>query len=228
MFKKIIIAVIIIISLGMGYLIYRSNTILEGGIEKEQNCIDSGGTVAIGWCWKSGGNFSNNCLIGGCDCPPGFLNHLFYGRKVKFCHCGEDKCFDGEKCVFASVAAQLRDCLPKSDMASHEKCQQLLDSISNFDECVTAGFPIMKSNPSQCQVLDGKIFTQETNSTWEQALLAVDNCEVEKAFQRHSLLVTLTLKNGNKLISKEPQIDDIITAVEAAEFKCGKIPMATE
>jgi len=61
--------------------------------------MDSGGTVAIGWCWRSGGNFSNTCLIGGCDCPPGFLNHLLYGRKVKFCRCGQGQCFDGEKCV---------------------------------------------------------------------------------------------------------------------------------
>jgi hypothetical protein len=38
----------------------------------------------------------------------------------------------------------------------------------------------------------------------------------------------LTLKNGNKLIAKEPQIDDIITAVEVVESKCGKIPIATE
>ncbi|KUK66446.1 MAG: transmembrane(s)proteins 9..31 [Parcubacteria bacterium 34_609] len=91
-----------------------------------------------------------------------------------------------------------------------------------------AGFSILKSNPVQCQTIDGRTFVQETNSTWEQALLTVNNCEVEKVFQTHSRLVTLTLKNGNKLIAKEPQIDDIITAVEAVESKCGKIPIATE
>lgn len=91
-----------------------------------------------------------------------------------------------------------------------------------------AGFSILKSNPVQCQTIDGRTFVQETNSTWEQALLAVNNCEVKKVFQTHSRLVTLTLKNGNKLIAKEPQIDDIITAVEAVESKYGKIPIATE
>jgi uncharacterized protein YlzI (FlbEa/FlbD family) len=91
-----------------------------------------------------------------------------------------------------------------------------------------AGFSILKSNPAQCQTIDGRTFIQETNSTWEQTLLAVNDCEVEKVFQTHSRLVTLTLKNGNKLIAKEPQIDDIIITVRDAESKCGKIPIGTE
>jgi hypothetical protein len=99
MFKKIIILIIIIILGGVGYLYYQSNMIPKEGREKEQVCIDSGGTVSTGWCWKSGGNFSNTCLVGGCDCPPGAINHLLYGRKVKFCDCGPGKCFDGVGCV---------------------------------------------------------------------------------------------------------------------------------
>jgi len=126
------------------------------------------------------------------------------------------------------IAAQLRDCLPKSDMASREKCQQLLNNINNFEECVMAGFPIMKSNPPQCQTIDGRIFVQETNSTWEQAVLALNNCEVEKAFQTHNKIITLTLKNGNKLIAREPQIDEIIKVIEETEAKCGNVPMGTE
>lgn len=127
-----------------------------------------------------------------------------------------------------SIAAQLRECLPKSDMVSHDKCQELLNGIKNFDDCVNAGFSILKSNPAQCATPDGRTFAQETNSTWEQAILAVSNCEVEKVFQTHSRIVTLTLKNGNKLIATEPEIDDIVTISEAAESRCGKIPMATE
>jgi hypothetical protein len=127
-----------------------------------------------------------------------------------------------------SLAEELKDCLPKSDTASHEKCNELLKQITDFDSCVMAGFPILKSNPAQCQTIDGRTFIQETNSTWEQALLAVNNCEVKKAFQTHSRLVTLILKNENRLIAKEPQVDDIITAVMAVESKCGKIPIGTE
>ena len=100
--KIIIIAVIVTIFAGIGYLFYQSNTIPEGGAEKEQARTDSGGTVVVGWCWRSGENFPNTCLIGACVCPPGFLNHLLYGRKVKFCRCGPDKCFDGEKCILFS------------------------------------------------------------------------------------------------------------------------------
>ncbi|OPZ23407.1 MAG: hypothetical protein BWZ03_00521 [bacterium ADurb.BinA186] len=59
-------------------------------------------------------------------------------------------------------------------------------------------------------------------------MLAVNNCEIEKAFQAHSRVVTLALKNGNKLIAKEPQIDDIINIIRGAESKCGKIPIGTE
>jgi uncharacterized protein YlzI (FlbEa/FlbD family) len=127
-----------------------------------------------------------------------------------------------------TLANQIAKCLVMSDTASKEKCDELLKQITDFDSCVMAGFPILKSNPAQCQTVDGRTFTQETNSTWEQALLAVNNCEVEKVFQTHSRLVTLTLKNGNKLIAKEPQIDDIINIIGAAESKCGKIAIGTE
>jgi hypothetical protein len=33
--------------------------------------------------------------------------------------------------------------------------------ITNFNECVAAGYPILKSNPPQC-VVDGRIFTEQT------------------------------------------------------------------
>lgn len=126
------------------------------------------------------------------------------------------------------IAAQLRECLPKSDTLSHEKCQQLLNNIKNFDECVSADFSIMKSNPSQCATPDGRTFTDETNSTWKMAVQAINNCEVEKVFQTHSRLVTLMLKNGNKLIATEPEIDAVITITEATKLKCGRIPIGTE
>jgi hypothetical protein len=127
-----------------------------------------------------------------------------------------------------SLSDQIKQCLIMSDMASKEKCEELLGQIVNFDSCVMAGLSIMKSNPPQCATPDGRIFIQETNSTWEQALLAVNNCAVEKVFQMHSRIVTLALKNGNKLIAAEPKIDDIIAIVKAAESKCGEIPIATE
>ena len=123
----------------------------------------------------------------------------------------------------SSLAEQLSECLPKSDTASRERCKQLLDNIRNFDECATAGFSIMKSNPLQCATPDGRTFIQETNATWEMAIQAVNGCRVEEVFQTHSQIVTLTLKNGSKLIAAEPRIDEIMTAINTAEPKCGRI-----
>jgi len=60
----------------------------------------------------------------------------------------------------SSLAEELRDCLPKSDTASHEKCNELLKQITDFDSCVMAGFSIMKSNPPQCATPDGQTFIQ--------------------------------------------------------------------
>ncbi|PIT87998.1 MAG: hypothetical protein COU29_04285 [Candidatus Magasanikbacteria bacterium CG10_big_fil_rev_8_21_14_0_10_36_32] len=127
-----------------------------------------------------------------------------------------------------NLAEQLKECLPKSDMGSWEQCKQLMDQIKNFDDCVNAGFSIMKSNPPQCLTPDGKNFTDETNSTWEMAIQAVTNCEVEKIFQSHNRLVTLKLRNENQLTVVEPKIDDIITIAEMSEDKCGHILIGTE
>jgi membrane-bound inhibitor of C-type lysozyme len=60
-----------------------------------------------------------------------------------------------------NIASQLADCLPKSDMASKAECERLLRKILNFDDCVNAGFAIMKSNPPQCATPDGRNFTGE-------------------------------------------------------------------
>ena len=127
-----------------------------------------------------------------------------------------------------SIAEQLQDCLPKSDMGSYEKCNELLETIRNFDDCVRAGFSIMKSNPPQCITVDDRTFIDETNSTWEAALAILNNCEVKSVFQTHSKLVTLKLKNGNKVIVYEPQIDDVMHVADNLQGKCGNIIMATE
>jgi hypothetical protein len=59
-----------------------------------------------------------------------------------------------------SLTEGLRDCLPKSDTASHEKCNELLKQITDYNSCVEAGFSIMKSNPPQCATPDNRIFIQ--------------------------------------------------------------------
>ncbi|MBN1779339.1 MAG: hypothetical protein JW816_03925 [Candidatus Buchananbacteria bacterium] len=126
------------------------------------------------------------------------------------------------------IAAELRACLPKSDMASHEKCNELLATIKNFNDCVAAGFSIVKSNPPQCATPDDRNFVQQDNISWLQALEAVNNCQVRSVFQSHSLLVNLVLKNGDKLTVIEPKIDDIIKAVNSVKARCGLPIIAIE
>ena len=61
--------------------------------EKEQACIDSGGTVTTSMCCKNTDDFPNFCIIGPCGCSPE------NSHEVKICDCGLDKCFDGTECV---------------------------------------------------------------------------------------------------------------------------------
>lgn len=39
--------------------------------------------------------------------------------------------------------------------------RQRIASITNFDECASAGYPIMESYPEQCAVPDGRTFVNE-------------------------------------------------------------------
>ncbi len=124
--------------------------------------------------------------------------------------------------------AELEECMPKSDNESHKKCEEILDEIRNFDECVDAGFPIMESMPPQCAVPDRETFTKETNGTWDMALDAIVGCNVEQVFQGHNRIVKLDLKNGEKLIVAESRIDDIMDVVLKSEGVCGNIIISTE
>ncbi|MDD4290094.1 MAG: hypothetical protein PHH83_02330 [Patescibacteria group bacterium] len=126
------------------------------------------------------------------------------------------------------IRSELKDCLPKSDMASYEKCKELLDTIRSFNDCANAGFSITKSDPPQCETPDGKKFINEANSSWEVALIKLYNCEVKSLFQNHGKLVKLELKNGNEITAYEPQIDDVMKAAVELKNKCGDIRLATE
>lgn len=64
--------------------------------------------------------------------------------------------------------------------------------------------------------------------SWEEARSIILNGEVAQVFQLHSLEVKLTLKNGNKLSTTEPAIDDIFKVIEECGEKCADISVATE
>jgi len=61
--------------------------------EKAINCTMSGGQIVDASCCLSASDFPNTCLIGACGCAPE------NSHQIKICDCGEDKCFDGQKCV---------------------------------------------------------------------------------------------------------------------------------
>ncbi len=66
---------------------------VENPSAREQACVESGGAVGTASCCQSAEDFPDNCAIGACGCAPE------YSHEVKFCGCGEGKCFDGKKCT---------------------------------------------------------------------------------------------------------------------------------
>ena len=51
-----------------------------------------------------------------------------------------------------------------------------LKEISSFDDCVSAGFGVLESYPSQCRTSDGRSFTQDIGNELEMLdLIKVDN-----------------------------------------------------
>ncbi len=65
----------------------------DDSLNRERNCITSGGAVSQQSCCLSASDFPNNCLIGACSCSPD------YSHTIKSCDCGEGKCFDGKTCI---------------------------------------------------------------------------------------------------------------------------------
>jgi len=114
--------------------------------------------------------------LGSTACPVNYVNYIIYNPvqgKVAFwgtgqeCQIGLDfiNCFDAEISNSfhfydeqKSLAEELKECLSKSGTASHEKCNELLKQIIDYDSCVNVGFSIMKSNPPQCATPDGRTF----------------------------------------------------------------------
>ncbi|MDD3170346.1 MAG: hypothetical protein PHW71_01000 [Candidatus Pacebacteria bacterium] len=63
---------------------------------------------------------------------------------------------------------------------------------------------------------------------WSVIKQAITSCEVESVWQTHDRRVGAKLKNGEELVSVEPELDDIIDLAIAAEPQCGEILMGTE
>lgn len=68
----------------------------------------------------------------------------------------------------------------------------------------------------------------EDQIPWEQAISILNSGEVASVGQAHSLEVSLLLKDGTAVKTKEPGIDAIFHEVEKCGQKCENLSMVTE
>ena len=101
--------------------------------DKEQACLDSGGTVTSASCCQSAEDFPDNCAIGACGCAPE------YSHKVKFCGCPEDKCFDGKKCAEKEGARKNPEAGRQSESENHVNSS--LELVSYSGRVFSAKYP---------------------------------------------------------------------------------------
>lgn len=103
-----------------------------------------------------------------------------------------------------------------------------LTIIKNFEDCLAAGFDITGNNPPKCTTIDGRVFPKFINSTWEELKAAIENYQIKKIFQTHSLVVSAYTKEDYILTAIEPNIDYVFDVIENAKGKCGDVMMITE
>ncbi len=81
-------------------------------------------------------------------------------------------------------------------------------SISNFEECAAAGYPIMESYPEQCRTPDGRTFIRDiSNDTANQSEPVSNPCVVAGC-------------SGQLCVSAEEAADIITTCEYRAEYAC--------
>lgn len=64
--------------------------------------------------------------------------------------------------------------------------------------------------------------------TWPHAIGQLQVCNVSLAVQTHALDVYLTLKDGTRVRTVEPTIDEVFRVLDEIREDCGTIPVATE
>jgi len=86
----LVVPVLAVVALA-GCTTYEDSGFLENA--RERACTNSGGTITTQLCCQSANDFPNTCLIGACGCAP------TNSKEVKFCDCGEGKCWNGTSCA---------------------------------------------------------------------------------------------------------------------------------
>ncbi|MBW3538132.1 hypothetical protein KY386_01405 [Candidatus Parcubacteria bacterium] len=70
--------------------------------------------------------------------------------------------------------------------------------------------------------------SQSATITGTEAVELIRNCRVKSVVQSHSRQVGLTLDDGSGRRVVEPELDQVMAAVQASENRCGPIMIVTE
>ncbi|PIR87557.1 MAG: hypothetical protein COU10_04090 [Candidatus Harrisonbacteria bacterium CG10_big_fil_rev_8_21_14_0_10_45_28] len=89
------------------------------------------------------------------------------------------------------------------------------------------------ADPASASIIDSNGFGNLTTSgdasvSWTRAIKILRSGEVDSVSQSHKLKVVLIMKNGDKITTTEPSIDEIITQIELCKNTCSQILIATE
>lgn len=95
----------------------------------EEKCEESGGTVTTSVCCLSTEDFPNLCPPGPCGCAPD------QSHEIQVCDCGEDRCFNGNKCVDREEPEDVSCVTPNGSSMMLSEARQ----IAEGSDCVENG-----------------------------------------------------------------------------------------
>src|SRR3990167_4396430 len=90
--------------------------------------------------------------------------------------------------------------------------QQKMLSITNFEQCAEAGYPVMESYPRQCRTPDGRNFTEDisdVSDTQPDGSISFNGCAVAGC-------------SGQLCVSAEDASEIVTTCEFRAEYACYK------
>ncbi len=97
--------------------------------------------------------------------------------------------------------------------------------ITNFDECVAAGYPIMESYPEQCRTADGHMFTNEPSSIPGDAGSVSEPAEETSPTGAEAAAVAAVREKAAQDFGVDPDMIDLIS-VSKAEWPDGCLGLA--
>lgn len=88
-----------------------------------------------------------------------------------------------------------------------------------------------QANTQALPQVEGEVSQEKREASevsWEEAVRLIENCEAEMIFQTHARDVEISLKDGRRVHTVEPSIDEVFRLYNDLRDECGEIPMATE